>query len=405
MLEGIRVLDLSTLLAGPFCTMLLGELGAEVIKVEHPQVGDMSRHMGPPFQLSESTMYLCGNRNKLSVAIDVSQQAGRQILSRMVADSDIFVHNFRPDFVKKLKITYEELSVIRPDIIYLTVSGFTEDGPYKMRPGTDTVFQGISGIMMVSGSEGEPPVRIGIPPGDMTAPIWEFAAVLGALYHRAKTGQGQKIQISNLEALMNIQAPRFQEYFATGVNPKRTGSASPFATPVEYFRTRNGYLNVSVFTNKFWRRFCKALNILHLEADPKFSDNTARWNNHAELNRILSEIFIKRNTEDWIKVLEQEDIACGPIYNYDQVFQDPQVQFAEMKQSMTHPTLGRWSYLKTPLRFSKTPAKARSHPPLKGEHTVQILSRYMRGDEIEELMKKGIIVQLRPEDDLSKPPT
>lgn len=405
MLSGLLVLDLSTLLAGPFCTMLLGEMGAEVIKIEHPQVGDMSRHMGPPFQLSESTMYLCGNRNKKGLALDVSHPRGREILLRLVKEADVFVHNFRPDFVHKLGITYEEISAITPNIIYLTVSGFTEEGPYRMKPGTDTIFQGISGIMMVSGNEDDPPIRLGVPPGDMTAPIWELAAVLGALYHRARTGEGQKIEVSNLEAMMNLQNPRFQEYFATGLNPKRTGAASPFSTPVEYFPTRNGYINISVFTNKFWHRLCKALGCEDLEKDPRFIDNTARWNNHSELTHLLTDIFKTKDTQEWIDVLEKEDIACGPINTYDQVFQDPQVKFAEMKQAMAHPTIGTWHFLKTPLRFSKTPARPRCHPPLKGEHTVEILSKYFEISEIEALRAEGVIWQYTSAEDTSKPPT
>lgn len=405
MLGGILVLDLSTLLAGPYCTMLLGEMGAKVIKIEHPKVGDMSRHMGPPFQLSESTMYLCGNRNKKGLALDVSHPKGKEVLFRLVRDTDVFVHNFRPDFVDKLGITYGEISAIKPDIIYLTVSGFTEDGPYRMKPGTDTIFQGISGIMLVSGSEEDPPIRLGIPPGDMTAPIWEFAAVLGALYYRAKTGTGQKIEISNLEALMNLQTPRFQEYFATGINPKRTGPASPFATPVEYFPTRNGYINISVFTNKFWSRLCKAVGCEHLEKDPRFVDNTTRWNNHAELTHLLTEILMKKDTEEWINIMGKEDIACGPINTYDKVFNDPQIKFAEMRQSMPHPTIGTFHFLKTPLRFSKTPAKPRSHPPLKGEHTVEILLKYLKKSEIETLLAKGVIWQHTSDVDTSKPPT
>lgn len=405
MLRGILVLDLSTLLAGPYCTMLLGEMGAEVIKIEHPKVGDMSRHMGPPFQLSESTMYLCGNRNKKGLALDVSHPKGKEVLFRLVKDADVFVQNFRPDFVDKLGITYGEISAIKPDIIYLTVSGFTEDGPYRMKPGTDTIFQGISGIMLVSGSEKDPPIRLGIPPGDMTAPIWEFAAVLGALYYRAKTGEGQKIEISNLEALMNLQTPRFQEYFATGINPKRTGPASPFSTPVEYFPTRNGYINISVFTNKFWSRLCKAVGREDIEKDPHFVDNTARWNNHAELTRLLTQKFITKDTEEWIKILGKEDIACGPINTYDQVLNDPQIKYAGMKQSMEHPTIGIFHFLKTPLRFSKTPARPRSHPPLKGEHTVEILSKYLEMYEIEALRAEGVIWQHTADVDTSKPPT
>ena len=404
MLSNIVVLDLSTLLAGPFCSMLLGELGAKVIKIEHPKVGDYSRHMGPPFQLSESTMYLCGNRNKKSLALDVSHPKGKKIVTELIKKADVFMHNFRPDFIKKLGLEYDDVSQIKKNIIYLTVSGFSENGPYRMKAGTDTIFQGISGIMMVSGSESDPPVRLGIPPGDMTAPIWEFAAVLGALYHREKTGEGQKIEVSNLEAIINLQAPRFQEFFATGENPKRTGKASPFATPVEYFQTKNGYMNISIFTNKFWNRLCKGIGCEMLLDDPRFIDNSERWKNHDQLREILENIFKEKDTEEWIKILEEKDIACGPINNYDEIFNDPHIQAVGLKQSMQHPTIGTWEFLRTPIRFSKTPASARSHPPLKGEHTGEILSEFMSEEEIKALSDEGIIWQHTSDVDVSKPP-
>jgi crotonobetainyl-CoA:carnitine CoA-transferase CaiB-like acyl-CoA transferase len=392
MLSGIKVIEISTLIAGPYCTMLLGDMGADVIKIEHPFSGDTSREMGPPYIGDQSCFYLSVNRNKKGLALDIGKEKGRDILLRLVERSDVIVENLRPDIVERMRIDYDSLSKINPKLIYCSITAFGEKGPYRMKPGTDTIFQGMGGIMTISGEEGDPPIRIGMAPADMSTGIFSALGVILALYYREKTGEGQKVSISLIDSLIAFQSNRIQEYLATGKNPVRTGKASPFGTPIEYFRTKDGYINISVFSDKFWRRFCYALGIEDLVSDPRFMGNKERTENRNELREILSRIFSSRTTNEWREILDKEDIPNGPIYSYSEMFKDPQILNNEIIFQIEHPTIGPLTLVDQPLRFSRAKLNKRSHPPMLGEHTDEILREIgISEDEIADLRANRII--------------
>lgn len=373
-LKGICVLDISTLLAGPYCAMILGVMGAEVIKIEHPEGGDPARTMGPPYVHGQSALYLSVNLNKKSITLDLSHQKGREIFFRLLKNSQVIIENFRPDIVENLGLDYETLSKGRPDLVYCSITGFGEKGPYRMKAGTDTIFQGMGGIMTISGEPGDPPLRLGVPIADMTTGIYAALGVMMALYHRAQTEQGQKIEISLLDSLIALQAPRMMEYFVTGENPVLTGRSSPFGAPIQFFETKDGYINISVFLDKFWRKLCQALEIEHLTFDLKFAKNAERMKNRKELEKILGEIFGRRTTAEWQEILNKFDVPNGPIYTYKEVFQDPQVQYNKIYQEIAHEVLGSFPYLGLPFRLVNTPGGLKNPPPLPGEHNEEILS-------------------------------
>ncbi len=391
-LKGICVLDISTLIAGPYCAMILGVMGAEVIKVEHPEGGDPARAMGPPYVKGQSALSLSVNLNKKSLTLDLNQKKGKEIFGKLLANSQVIVENFRPDIVENLGLDYETLSKERPDIVYCAITGFGEKGPYRMKAGTDTIFQGMGGIMTISGEPGDPPLRLGVPIADMTTGIYAALGVMMALYHRAETGQGQKVEISLLDSLIALQAPRMMEYFVTGENPVLTGRSSPFGAPIQFFETKDGYINISVFLDKFWRKLCQALEIEHLTFDPKFAKNADRMQNRKELEKILSEIFLKRTTAEWQAILNKFDVPNGPINTYKEVFHDPQVQHNRIYQELAHEILGSYRYLGLPFHLTNTPGVLKSPPPLPGEHNEEILTKlgYTK-KEVEKLKKEKII--------------
>src|SRR4030043_486167 len=292
-LKGIRVLAPSTLIAGPYCAMILGAMGAEVIKIEHPAGGDPARAMGPPYVKGQSAMALSMNLNKKSLTLDLTKKKGKDILLSLLRDAQVIVENFRPDVVEAMGLDYPTLSKDRPDLVYCSVTGFGERGPYRMKAGTDTIFQGMGGVMTVSGEPGDPPLRLGVPIADVSTGIYAALGVMMALYHRAQTGRGQKIEISLLDSLIALQTPRVMEHFVTGENPVLTGRSSPFGAPIQFFETKDGYINLSVFLDKFWLKLCEALGIRNLAIDPKFARNAGRMKNRKELEKILGEIFLQ----------------------------------------------------------------------------------------------------------------
>ena len=392
MLNGITVIEVSTLIAGPYCAMLLGELGAEVIKVEHPVYGDTSREMGPPYIEDQSTFYLSENRNKKGLGLDISKRDGQEILRRLVAGADVFIHNVRPDIAGRWHIDYDAIREVKSDIIYCAITGFGETGPYRMKPASDGIFQGMGGAMMVSGEEGTPPMRLGITPADKSAGMYATIGILSALYHRARTGEGQKVGCSLIDSLIAFQGNRITEYLATGKNPVRTGKASPLGAPIEFFETKDSYINISVFRNKFWSTLTEVLNIQELREDPRFEDNEKRLMYTEALREILTPIFKRKTTEDWREILDKHDIPNGPIYSYAQMLSDPQVIQNRMTVDVRHPTLGSIHLVNQPIQFSKKAAAVKSHPPLLGEHTDEILTTLgLPESKIDELRKRGVI--------------
>jgi len=391
-LKGIRVLDLSTLIAGPYCAMILGEMGAEVIKVEHPRGGDPTRDMGPPSVKDQSAVTLSVNRNKKSLTLDLSKEKGKEIFFFLLREAQVVVENFRPDIVESMGLDYETLRQDRPDLVYCSITGFGENGPYRMKAGTDVIIQGIGGVMTVSGEPSDPPIRVGFTVADMGTGIYAALGIMMALYQRAQTGRGQKVEISLLDSLIALQSPRVMEYFITGENPVRTGRCSPLGAPIKFFETRDGYINLAVFLDKFWKRLCQTLEIEHLIDDPRYASNGDRRENREELENLLGEIFRRRTTAEWREILEKTDIPHGPVNTFKDVFQDPQVQYNRVAVEIDHKILGPWPYVNLPFHLTDTPGRPRCAPPMLGEHTGEILAALgFKENEIAGLRKERVI--------------
>ncbi len=391
-LEGTRVLDISSLLAGPYCAMILGEMGAEVIKIEHPQGGDPVRIMGPPFWHGQSPLALSVNRNKRSLTLDLSKERGKEIFLLLLKNAQVVVENFRPGMAEGTGLDFSSLGRGRPDLIYCSITGFGERGPYQDKAGTDTIFQGMGGIMTVSGEPEDPPLRLGVPVADMVTGVYAALGVMGALYHRALTGKGQKVEVNLLDSLIALQTPRVMEYFVTGENPPRTGRSSPFGAPIQFFETKEGYINLSVFLNKFWHKLCKALDREDLAEDPRFATNPDRMKNRKELERILGEIFLQKTAKEWQEILEGHDVPSGPVYTYQEMFRDPQVRENQIAVELDHEILGRLRYVGLPFHLRSTPPRRRTAPPMVGEHTDEILTEVgFSPAEIEDLKGQKIV--------------
>ena len=391
-LEGIRVLDISNLLAGPYCAMILGEMGAEVIKIEHPQGGDPGRIMGPPFCQGQSALALSVNRNKKSLTLDLSKEKGREIFLHLLKNAQVVVENFRPDMVEEMGLGFSSLNRGRPDLIYCSITGFGERGPYRDKAGTDTIFQGMGGVMTVSGEPGDPPLRLGFPLADVVTGVYAALGVMGALYYRASTGKGQKVEVNLLDSLIALQTPRVMEYFITGENPPRTGRSSPFGAPIQFFETKEGYINLSVFLDKFWQKLCQALDREDLAEDPRFATNPDRMKNRKGLEKILGDIFLRKTAKEWQIILEEHDVPNGPVHTYQEMFREPQVQQNQIAVELDHEVLGPMRYVGLPFHLLSTPPRKRTAPPMPGEHTLEILTAEgFSPAEIKELKRQRII--------------
>jgi len=323
-LDNIRILDLSRDLAGPFCSMILADLGAEVIKVEIPERGDEARSWGPPFIGGESAYFLSVNRNKKSVTINLKMEEGREILYKMVEKSDVFLENFRWGVAERLGIHYEKISKINPRIIYCSISGFGHTGPYRDRPAYDIIIQGMSGIMDITGEDSRPPVKVGVSITDLGAGMYATIAILSAILARERSGKGQWIDISLLDSAVTLLVHNAANYFVTGVPPKRMGSAHPNIAPYQCFRAADGkYLVLAVANDEIWKRFCRAIGLERLIHDPEFATNGKRVQNREKLVSLLSEVFLTKERDEWIRIFAEAEVPCGPVNTIDEVFQDP----------------------------------------------------------------------------------
>jgi len=393
-LENIRILDLSRDLAGPFCSMVLADLGAEVIKVEMPGKGDEARSWGPPFIGGESAYFLSVNRNKKSVTINLKTEEGREILYKLVEKSDVFIENFRPQVTEKLKINYEKISKINPRIIYCSISGFGYTGPYKDRPAYDIIIQGMSGIMSITGEESRPPVKVCISITDLSAGMYAAIAILSAIIARGKSGKGRWIDISLLDSAVSLLTNVGANYFATRVVPKRMGSAHPNIVPYQCFKAADDkYLTVAVGNEEIWKRFCCVLGLEKLVDDPEFATNQKRVQNRERLVFILNEIFLAKKRDEWIDLLLKNDIPCGPVNTVDEVFRDPQIFERDMLTEVKLPTGDVIQQIGIPIKFSDVSLTVRSPPPLLGQHTEEVLKNLlnMNAEEINQLKEKGVI--------------
>jgi crotonobetainyl-CoA:carnitine CoA-transferase CaiB-like acyl-CoA transferase len=373
-ITGLRVLDLSRALAGPFCSMMLGDMGADIIKVEQPGVGDNSRAWGPPFQGGESSYFLSVNRNKRSIGLNLRDPQGAEVLRRLVAQSDIVLENFVPGTLDRLGFSYAECRAIKPDLIYCSISGFGQLGPDRERAAYDQIAQGIGGVMSITGEIGGPPMRVGIAIADIMAGMFAGYAIMSALYHRQATGEGQFIDTSLLDGQLAIMTYQAARYLATGEAPSSSGNHHPTIVPYGVYKAADGYLNIAVGTEDLWRRFCTALGIEHLRDDPRFATNPLRQANREHLNALLEPIFAGRTAAEIDALMIEYGIPCGAVLDLKGAFENPQVAALNAVRSITHPTAGEIQFVGPPYRLSATPAEVRLPPPLLGQHTDQILA-------------------------------
>ncbi len=371
-LEGIRVLDMTWALAGPYCSMLLCDLGAEVIKVENPEGGDPSRR-NFPFIEGISSYFLSVNRGKKSITVNLQHPQGKEVILGLAKKSDVMVENFRPGVLDRLGLGYAAVKEVNPKIIYAACSGFGQKGPYAHRPAYDVIVQGMGGTLSITGEAGGPPVRVGFSIGDLGGGIFTAMGILSALHERERSGLGQMIDISMLDCQMALLENAFTRFFATGEIPERIGTRHPVLTPFQALPTRDGYIVVAVPREDWWQKFCHLINRQDLLADDRFKDNPSRTKNHKELEDILSAVTRTRTTAEWVAAMEKIDVACGPVNTVDQVAQDPHTIAREMIARVQHPQAGMLRVVNSPIKLSRTPVKLERASPQVGEHTNEIL--------------------------------
>ena len=374
-LEGIRVLDLTRALAGPFCTLMLGDNGADVIKVEIPGSGDDTRKWGPPFIGEESAYYLSINRNKRSLTLNLQDAQAQEVFMKLAKDIDVVVENFTPGVMGRFGLDYDAVKAVNPKVVYCSISGFGQDGPYRNRPAYDQIMQGVGGLMSITGEPDGEPQKIGIAVTDIGAGMWSAFAIMAALNHRGKTGEGQYIDISMLDAQVAWLTYQAAFFFANGEAPKRMGAAHPTLVPYQAFMCKDGkYINVAVGSERIWERFCQGMGREDLKDHPDYATNSVRVNNRGAMVSMLQEIFLTRPVAEWVEDLQAANVPCGPINDLADVFADPQVLARNMYLEMAHPTLGSIKQTGLPIKFSLTPGGLDRHPPLLGEHNQEILS-------------------------------
>jgi crotonobetainyl-CoA:carnitine CoA-transferase CaiB-like acyl-CoA transferase len=391
-LSHIRVLDLSRQLAGPWSAQMLADYGADVIKVERPKVGDDMRHYGPPWvkdadgnDTEECPFFLAANRGKRSVTIDIGSPEGQDLIRRMVVHCDVVIENYRVGTLKRYGLGYDDLKKIKPGLVYCSITGFGQDGPYKDRAGYDSVLQAMSGIMSITGEPddrpGGGPQKTGMPVSDFSAGLHATVSMLAALMHRERTGEGQHIDIALLDTSMSLLPVEILRHLLLGEVPQRLGLMSRNMVPAQAFDCADGQIILAVGTDDQFQKLMKVLGNPGLAHDERFATNRARKKHREELVPVLSGIFATRPVAEWVKALTDLAVPCGPVNDIGQVFQDPHVQHRGMKTEMDHPTVGRLSLLGNPAKLSGTPVRYRRPPPLLGQHTAEILQEFAGASE------------------------
>ena len=391
-LSGIRVLDLTRALAGPFCTLMMGDHGADIIKIEMPGSGDDTRHWGPPFIGEESAYFLSVNRNKRSLTLNFKEPKAIEIFLDLVKEADVVVENFTPGVMPRFGLDYETVKKTNPKIIYCSISGFGQTGPYRDRPAYDQIMQGISGIMSITGEPDGEPQKVGIAVTDIGAGMWSAFAIMSAVYHRHQHGEGQHIDISMMDAQVAWLTYQAAYYFANGAPPQRLGAAHPTLVPYQAFMCQDGkYINVAVGSERLWDRFCQGMQQPGLRDHPDYATNGDRVRNRSVLAPLLQEYFLTGPVDQWVQALQEANVPCGPINDLADVFSDPQLLHREMYLEMAHPTLGSIKQTGIPVKFSQTPGGLDRPPPLLGEHNNEILEElgYTKAD-IQQLSDESV---------------
>ena len=390
-LENIKVLDLTRVLAGPYATMILGDLGADIIKVDMPVIGDDARHFGP-YMNSESAYFMSLNRNKRSITLNLKTEKGKQVLVEMVKKVDVIVENFRPGTMEKLGLGYEDLKKINPKLIYAASSGYGHTGPYSKRAAYDAVVQAMGGLMSITGKEGGEPTRVGTSVGDITAGLFTTIGILAAINSRNETGKGQKVDVAMLDCQVAILENAISRYVVTGEIPAPGGNKHPSIVPFEPFETVDGQIMVAAGNDVLWSNFCKAIDTYPLCEDERFATNPLRAKNYDELRPLLGEAMKVKTTQEWQDILDEAGVPNGPINTIDKVVADPQVIAREMIMEIDHPVSGKLKVPGIPIKLSDTPGDIRMTSPLLGQHTEEILKELLNYDDakIDELKKENI---------------
>jgi len=372
-LEGIRIVDFSRALAGPYCTMLLADMGAEVIKVEAPVAGDDSRAWGPPFVEGESAYFLSVNRNKKSISLNLKSNGAKSIINKLIEKADVLLETNRPGAMDRLGLDYESVKKINPKIIYCSISGFGQTGPYRERPGFDQVLQGMGGIMGITGEPGGPPVKVGVAVTDIATGMFAAIGILTALFHRQCTGEGQMVDASMLDGQVSWLTYQAGRYLTSGDVPEKIGSGHPLIVPYQAFKAQDAYINIAVGNDNLWQKFCEATGLQAIAGDPKFATNAQRVKNRGEVVDSISRVIATKTMDEWLDILDKAGVPCGPIYTIDRIFADPQVLARDMLVEVEHPKCGKIKVTGAPIKFSKTPAEVKTAPPLLGQHNEEVL--------------------------------
>jgi len=379
-LEGIKVLDLSRVLAGPYCTMLLADFGANIIKIEPPGVGDDSRAYGP-FVGKESAYFMSLNRNKRSITLNLKREEEVELFREMVKQADVVVENYRPGTMEKFGLGYEELKKINPKIIYAACSGFGNSGPYMLKPAYDIIVQAMGGIMSITGPEGGEPTRVGASVGDIIAGIFTAYGVMLGLFHRERTGEGQKIDVGMLDCQVAILENAIARYVVSGEVPQPLGNRHPSITPFASFNAKDGHIIVGAGNERLWQHLCTLLGCPELVKDERFNTNGNRTNNVKELTALLNGIFITKTINEWLELLEKAGLPCAPINDIEKIVNDPQIKARNMIIEIEHPVAGHLKMAGVPVKMSSTPGQVERPAPMLGQHTAEILQEMFGWDK------------------------
>src|SRR5215470_14641259 len=393
-LDDLFVVDLSRILSGPVCTMLMADMGAEVIKVEPPPLGDDSREWGPPFIGGISTYFLSVNRNKKSLGLNLKAEEGRQILWRLIERADVLIENFRPGVLDKLGFGFEAVSKANPRLVYCSISGFGHTGPYRDRPGYDVIAQGESGMMDLTGYPDGPPAKLGASLADVVAGLYACNGICLALLARHKTGKGQHVDVSLLDGMVSTLTYHALIYLTTGRSPKRAGTRHPSIVPYESFEAKDGFVNIAVTNQKQWENFCQVCGFPEIAQDPRFAEMKARLANYGELRPMIERVISKMTRAEVFAAMSEVGIPAGPINTVGEVLEDPQIRAREMVVELAHPEYGPLKVLGIPMKLSSTPGVVQNAPPKFGEHNKEVLTNLgFSEDEIASLEKSGVIAK------------